>query len=172
MFLNRISSKPKKRKQLQSEHKHDGRSERQYVSSQPVQRIPSVHRLRHTQSAPRIEVDAEEAYVESPHDRKRHGSDPSIGSPLDYSFQIPQIRRTSITPSASWCPGSSEEGMMRACGRHDLITPEDYFDDMPETPEFDVPSSPGGKYPIGDTDTPAPYHCPPPFHPPSQLRRV
>jgi hypothetical protein len=136
MFLSRISMKQKKQKQVRFEHKQDGRSERPDVSSQPVQRIPSVHRLRHTQSAPRIEVETEDATpVESPLDGKRHSSDPSIGSPLNYSFQIPEIRRTSVTPSANWCPGSSNEGMMRACGRGDLIAPQDYFDDMPETPE-------------------------------------
>jgi hypothetical protein len=118
MFLSRISSKQKKQKQVQSDYSHEGRSKRQKISSQPVQRIPSVHRLRHTQSAPRISLEAEEeAPVESSHDGKRHGSDPSIGSPLNYVFQIPEIRRTSVTPGANWCPKSSEEDMMRACGR-------------------------------------------------------
>lgn len=36
---------------------------------------------------------------------------------------------------------------MRACGRHDLITPEDYFDDMPETPEFARPQQSRWKIP-------------------------
>ncbi|KAG9193835.1 hypothetical protein G6011_03870 [Alternaria panax] len=136
MFLNRVPPKQKKKKQLRIEDKHKTCSECQDVSSQPVQRIPSVHRLRHTQSTPRMEFEAkEETPVESSHDGKRHGSDPSIGSPLNYSFQIPEIHRTSVTPSANWCPESSEEGMIRACGRGDLIVPQDYFDNTPETPE-------------------------------------
>jgi hypothetical protein len=137
MFLSRIPTKQKKQKRIQYEKKHSGHAERQKVSSQPVQRIPSLYRLRYTQSAPRIAVEAEEEKVpvESLYYGKRHGSDPSIGSPLSYSFQIPEIRRTSVTPSSNWRPGSSEEGMMRACGRGDLIAPLDYFDDMPETPE-------------------------------------
>ena len=140
MFLNRarISSKKKRQKQLRFERTHENRSERQDISSQPVQRIPSVHRLRHTQSAPRIGFETEEATpVESPQDGKRHGSDPSIGSLLNYSFEIPETHRTSVTPNASWCPGSSGEGMMRACGRGDLIAPQEYFDDIPDTPEFE-----------------------------------
>ncbi|RYO24007.1 hypothetical protein AA0111_g8784 [Alternaria arborescens] len=151
MFLNRarISSKKKRQKQSHFERTHENRSERQDISSQPVQRIPSVHRLRQTQSAPRIEFETEEATpVESPQDGKRHGSDPSIGSPLNYSFEIPEIHRTSVTPNASWCPGSSGEGVMRACGRGDLIAPQEYFDDIPDTPEFERHQSSQWKIPL------------------------
>ncbi|KAI4917051.1 hypothetical protein J4E90_003557 [Alternaria incomplexa] len=45
------------------------------------------------------------------------------------------VRRTSVTPNSNWGPASSEEGMMRACGRGDLIVTRDYFDDVPETPD-------------------------------------
>jgi len=138
MFFSRPPSKQKKQKRTQFEDKPDNRAEGQKVSSQPVQRIPSLHRLRHTQSALCMAVEAdieEEIPVESPHDGKRHPSDPSIGSVLTYTFQIPEVRRTSVTPSSTWGPASSEEGMMRACGRGDLIVTRDYFDDVPETPD-------------------------------------
>ncbi|KAI4705705.1 hypothetical protein J4E81_000589 [Alternaria sp. BMP 2799] len=138
IFFSRTTSKQKKQERTQFEDKSDNRAERQKISSQPVQRIPSLHRLRHTQSALCIEVEAdieEEIPVESPHDGKRHPSDPSIGSILTYTFQIPEVRRTSVTPNSNWGPASSEEGMMRACGRGDLIVTRDYFDDVPETPD-------------------------------------
>jgi hypothetical protein len=129
MFLSRITSRPKRQKQSQSE------SGNNHHSAQPVQRIPSVYRLRNTQSAPKIVVDEEEEVpVASPYDGKRHGSDPSIGSPLNYPFQIPEIRRVSDTPSPNWVPGSSIAGEVRACGRGDLIAAQDYFDGMPESP--------------------------------------
>jgi hypothetical protein len=132
MFLSLITSRQKKQKQLQSE------SNNTHFSSQPVQRIPSVYRLRNTQSAPRIVVEEEEeedAPVASPYDGKRHGSDPSIGSPLNYPFQTPKIRHTAETPSPNWIPGNSAVGGVRACGRGDLIAAQDYFEEMPETPE-------------------------------------
>ncbi|EDU44524.1 conserved hypothetical protein [Pyrenophora tritici-repentis Pt-1C-BFP] len=134
MFLSR-TSKPNRPKQLHPEYKHaaDRRSSHQDVTSQPVQRIPSAHRLRHTQSAPRIAVE-EEAPVQSPHNFIRHGSDPSIGSPLDYPFQIPRIRRTSVTPSVSLHQESPMHAEVRACGRGDLIAVQDYFYNVPKTP--------------------------------------
>jgi hypothetical protein len=127
MFLSRITSRQKRQKQSQSESK-DWRH-----SSQPAQRMPSLYRLRNTQSAPRIEVE-EDAPVISPYEKKRHGSDPSIGSPLNYPFQIPEIRHVPETPSPSWIPGDSIAGEVRACGRGDFIA-QDYFDVVPDTPE-------------------------------------
>jgi hypothetical protein len=96
--------------------------------------MPSIYRLRNTQSAPRIEVE-ENAPVIISLDGKRHGSDPNIGSPLTYPYQIPKIRRISDTPSPNWIPGDSVAGELRACGRGDFIANQDYFEEMPETPE-------------------------------------
>ncbi|KAF1838405.1 hypothetical protein BDW02DRAFT_413233 [Decorospora gaudefroyi] len=136
MFLKRISSRQRKQGQSQSEHSNSRPPTERFplddVSSQPAQRIPSTHRLRQTQSAPRIEFE-ESAPVNNPHDGKRHGSDPSIGSPLTYPFQIPEIRRTSVTPSAGWPPCS---GSVRACGRGDLIAIQGSSDDTPDSSEI------------------------------------
>jgi hypothetical protein len=129
MFLSRITSRPKRPKQSQSE------SNQNYHSAQPVQRIPSLYRLRNTQSAPRIED--EDVSMTSPHnhDGKRYGSDPSIGSPLNYPFRIPEIRHSADTSSPNWIPGNLVAGELRACGRGDLIAAQDYFHEMPETPD-------------------------------------
>jgi hypothetical protein len=131
MFLSRITSRPKRPKQSQSE------SNQNYHSAQPVQRIPSLYRLRNTQSAPRIED--EDVSMTSPHnhDGKRYGSDPSIGSPLNYPFRIPEIRHSADTSSPNWIPGNLVAGELRACGRGDLIAAQDYFHEMPETPATD-----------------------------------
>ncbi|KAE8843256.1 hypothetical protein HRS9139_02553 [Pyrenophora teres f. teres] len=147
MFLSR-NSKPNRPKQLHTEHKHaaDRRTSHQDVTSQPVQRIPSAYRLRHTQSAPRIAVE-EETPVHSPYNLIRHGSDPSIGSPLDYPFQIPQIRRTSVTPSVSLYEESPMPAEVRACGRGDLIAVQDYFYNVPKTPSPPLRQHNGWKMP-------------------------
>jgi hypothetical protein len=133
MFMSRITSRQKRQKQSQSD------SNNWQHSSQPVQRMPSIYRLRNTQSAPRIVVE-ENVPVTSQYDGKRHGSDPSIGSPLNYPFQIPEIRHVPDTPSPNWIPGDSVTGEVRACGRGDLIAAQDYFEEMPETP--DTPHNP------------------------------
>lgn len=136
MFFSRLSLRSKRQKQLQAEeesHYQDEEQSDQDFSAQPVQRIPSALRLRLTQSAPRMV--AKEVPIQKPRMIKRHSSDPSIGSPLEYPFQIPEIHRVSATTSGSWYPDSSAGGSVRACGRGDLITAHDYFDDdSPDTP--------------------------------------
>ncbi|OAK94007.1 hypothetical protein IQ06DRAFT_235039 [Phaeosphaeriaceae sp. SRC1lsM3a] len=93
------------------------------LSSHAVQRIPSALRLRRTQSAPRnLEEDTKP--VRPSYGPKRHSSNPSIGSPLNYPFEIPQIRRTSATPGE--IHGEGHFDSVRLCGRGDLITAKEY----------------------------------------------
>jgi len=160
MFLSRTKSKPNRPKLLHTEYPHapERRSSHQEVTSQPVQRIPSAFRLRHTQSAPRIAAE-EETSVHSPYSMMRHGSDPSIGSPLDYPFQIPEIRRTSVTPNVSWCQESPVSGEVRVCGRGDLIAVQDHFYNVPETPGPSVRRQSGWRMPYwrqGDSSSLSP----------------
>ncbi|KAF1919349.1 hypothetical protein BDU57DRAFT_138669 [Ampelomyces quisqualis] len=103
----------------------------QNLTSQAVQRIPSTFRLRRTQSAPRTAQDP--VTVEYPYHRHRHSSNPSIGSPLEYPFEIPEIRRISATPAASQMENSVAQSV-RLCGRGDLIAAESDMDDSQMNP--------------------------------------
>jgi hypothetical protein len=93
----------------------------QDLTSQAVQRIPSSVRLRRTQSAPPIvlEESGPTAYT---FDSRYHSSNPSIGSPLNYPYEIPEIYRTSATPAPSH---KGRSRTVRLCGRGDLITGDD-----------------------------------------------
>jgi hypothetical protein len=97
-----------------------------HVASQAVQRIPSSLRLRRTQSVPRITIDNTSPSGE-PYTPRRHGSSPSIGSPLGYPYEIPGIRTASATPAASFSMGALST-LVRMCGRGDLITLQEYLD--------------------------------------------
>jgi hypothetical protein len=99
----------------------------QHLGSQAVQRIPSSLRLRRTQSAPRITVDTA-IPSDEPYTPRRHGSNPSIGSPLNYPFEIPEMQSTSVTPAASPSAGATSASV-RMCGRGDLITLQEYLDE-------------------------------------------
>jgi hypothetical protein len=99
----------------------------QHLGSQAVQRIPSSLRLRRTQSAPRITVDTA-IPSDEPYTPRRHGSNPSIGSPLNYPFEIPEMQNTSATLAASPSMGPPSASV-RMCGRGDLITLQEYLDD-------------------------------------------
>jgi hypothetical protein len=117
-----------------SSKSHHNRSKvLQAFAEQTVQCIPSMLRLRQTQSAPRIEADESEPGARTYHPR-RHSSNPSIGSPLDYPYEISQIRRTSATPAASQYERRKSH-VVRLCGRGDLITQdEDLTDSQAEIP--------------------------------------
>jgi hypothetical protein len=92
----------------------------QNLKSQAVQRIPSSVRLRRTQSAPRIVLE-ESSPTAYKSDSRRHSSNPSIGSPVNYPFEIPEIHRTSATPT----PSQKRNRTVRLCGRGDLIAGDD-----------------------------------------------
>ena len=101
------------------------------VATQAVQRIPSVMRLRHTQSNPRMREDAHpenHTSDSSPKLVRRTSSDPSIGSKLRYNFDIPEIRRISATPNASHKAAQSFMSM-RGAGRGDMISAHEFLDE-------------------------------------------
>ncbi|KAF1925769.1 uncharacterized protein M421DRAFT_397865 [Didymella exigua CBS 183.55] len=82
----------------------------QRIATQAVQRIPSIMRLRHTQSNPRARqalTPEQPTSDRSPKGVRSSSSDPSIGSRLRYDFDIPDIRRVSATPNASHRANSS-----------------------------------------------------------------
>lgn len=91
-----------------------------------MQRIPSAFRLRHTQSAPRITKEEPAPVVDS-HESRRHSSNPSIGSPISYPFELPDIRRMSVTPEPDWVSQDAMQGTVHACGRGDLIAAHEDF---------------------------------------------
>ncbi|EAT82984.1 hypothetical protein SNOG_09719 [Parastagonospora nodorum SN15] len=91
-----------------------------------VQRIPSMLRLRQTQSAPRFEADEASPTI-GLHESRRHSSNPSIGSALNYPCEIPQIRRISATPAASQYDRQMSYAV-RFCGRGDLLKEDEYLD--------------------------------------------
>ncbi|KAF1937850.1 hypothetical protein EJ02DRAFT_355802 [Clathrospora elynae] len=130
IFTSRLLSRSKKQKQSEPARKHSRLWERRTplpsVTSEPAQRIPSAYRLRHTQSAPRFVLEQpaieEAGPVSSAHKERRHSSNPSIGSPLSYAFDIPGIRRTSATPNATRRAHTPRTAPVRACGRGDLIS--------------------------------------------------
>jgi hypothetical protein len=136
VFLERISSRWKRQDQLQAEleHRHDDeqRPSLHHIDSQPLKRIPSVLRLRPTKSAPPIAE--EKPSVRSRYESRRHSSDPSIGSPLNYPFQLPETQYISDSPSESRSRISSISDSVRACGRSDFIVAHDHFDDTPDAP--------------------------------------
>ncbi|KAF2821763.1 hypothetical protein CC86DRAFT_426265 [Ophiobolus disseminans] len=88
----------------------------QSIATQAFRRIPSAFRLRRTQSAPRITVDEVDPITYSDFAR-RPSSNPSIGSPLDYAFEIPEIRRTSVTPAAS----QKQMSISTPVGTHEMV---------------------------------------------------
>lgn len=98
----------------------------QNLSSTAVQRIPSSVRLRRTQSAPRNQEE-DIVTIRPSYGPKRHSSNPSIGSPLNYPFEIPHIRRTSATPGEVY--GEGDPNAVRMCGRGDLITAKEYVEE-------------------------------------------
>ncbi|KAH3978407.1 hypothetical protein HBI56_069620 [Parastagonospora nodorum] len=91
-----------------------------------VQRIPSMLRLRQTQSAPRFEADEASPTI-GLHESRRHSSNPSIGSALNYPCEIPQIRRISATLAASQYDRKMSYAV-RFCGRGDLLKEDEYLD--------------------------------------------
>jgi hypothetical protein len=100
------------------------------LTSQAVQRIPSSIRLRRTQSTPRVATTDYANPTAEHNSRRRHSSNPSIGSPLRYPFEMPQMLGASVTPSNNqrgWDASTS----IRMCGRGDLITAEKDPDESP-----------------------------------------
>ncbi|KAF2850234.1 hypothetical protein T440DRAFT_479324 [Plenodomus tracheiphilus IPT5] len=96
----------------------------QQLTSQAAQRIPSSIRLRRTQSVPRHAAQKAEQVAEATKPRRR-SSNPSIGSPLSYPYEIPQIHRISATPAASNNQYASTNGSLRGSERSELSpTPE------------------------------------------------
>lgn len=101
----------------------------QKIATLAVQRVPSVMRLRHTQSNPRVRQDVSLGHPtsnSSPKLVRRTSSDPSIGSKLRYDFDIPEIRRVSATPNASHKANSSLS--VRGVGRGDMISSQTSLD--------------------------------------------
>ncbi|KAF2625724.1 hypothetical protein BU25DRAFT_371570 [Macroventuria anomochaeta] len=117
----------KKKGDLDPSDKHPRKKPFQPVTTQAVQRIPSVIRLRHTESNPRMGADPNPKHPTSESSPKlvRHtSSDPSISSKFRYKLDIPEIRRTSATPNASHevqTPFS-----MRGVGRGGMISAHKY----------------------------------------------
>lgn len=127
LFLNRRSSRRRKQKQQHIQYDHQPRSSPfQRITLQAVQRIPSALRLRRTQSAPRFTI-KEAALAIDAHPLRRHPSNPLIGSPISYPFEIPEIGRIGEYPGESWSPHASTTGSVRACGRGDLLVEQEYF---------------------------------------------
>lgn len=136
LFLSRLSSKRRKQKSQPTNRGKCDSSERearlkplQHLTAQAMQRIPSAFRLRQTQSAPRI-TSQEAASLPVMHDdsSRRRSSNPSIGSPLSYAFELPEIRRMSVTPVHGKHPQEVIQGSVRACGRGDLLAAHEDFD--------------------------------------------
>lgn len=128
-FFSRIPfcSRGKGERDLADEHPHT--RPHQKIASQAVQRIPSVMRLRHTQSNPRAKEAANSKHPTSDFSSKlvrRTSSDPSIGSKLRYDFDVPKIHEVSATPSASHKGNSSLS--MRGAGRGDMASADEYLD--------------------------------------------
>jgi hypothetical protein len=153
LFTSRLSVRPWKPKQPQStSHGKACLSESetpvQSITSQPAERIPSALRLRRTQSAPRIELpnvveEAASDTVASTHTSRRQSSNPSIGSPLNYSFVIPGIHRMSATPDATHRLHMAEEADVRVCGRGDLM----YVKETPKLSKYQVESNRDSSHP-------------------------
>jgi hypothetical protein len=62
------------------------------------------------------------------YDYRRHSSNPSIGSPLDYPYEIPEMHGPSATPFIDQYNGATCTSV-RMCGRGDLITENEYLDE-------------------------------------------
>jgi hypothetical protein len=86
------------------------------ATSQAVQPMPSIFRLRRIQSAPRISVDDAIA-IDSFEAPWRGSSTPALGSPLCYPLEVPEIRRWSATPSRY----SDSVTSLQSCGRGDVV---------------------------------------------------
>ena len=100
------------------------------VTTQTVQRIPSVMRLRHTQSNPRMQDEASHDHPVSelsPKLVRSTSSDPSIGSYFRYTYEIPEIRHAWATPNDSH--NAESEMSVRSCGRGDRIRAPKYIDE-------------------------------------------
>ncbi|KAH7064262.1 hypothetical protein BKA63DRAFT_169426 [Paraphoma chrysanthemicola] len=125
LFISRLSTRRRKRKSpgnppnISSKPTRNLTKPLQSLKSEAVQRIPSALRLRHTQSAPRFTV-REATTNEDVNSSRRHSSNPSIGSPLTYQYDLPEIRRISATTAASQNKRSISHSL-RACGRGDMI---------------------------------------------------
>ncbi|KAH7392378.1 hypothetical protein DE146DRAFT_679784 [Phaeosphaeria sp. MPI-PUGE-AT-0046c] len=105
----------------------DSSSDVGFFSRLILQRIPSVFRLRRTQSAPRsLKEDTKQ--VRPSYGAKHHSSNPSIGSPVSYPYEIPQIRRTSATLGELHAERNLDSSV-RMCGRGDLITTKEYVEE-------------------------------------------
>jgi hypothetical protein len=101
-----------------------------HLTSKAVQRIPSSIRLRRTQSTPRIAIIDYANPIAERYNLRRHSSNPSIGSPLRYPVEIPQMHSTSATPPTSQY-GRATSTSVRMCGRGDLITAQGYLYQSP-----------------------------------------
>lgn len=136
LFTNRLTTKRRKQNSAlctQTSQVSLWRSQRrfpralQHITSQTVQSIPSTFRLRRTrsaESAPRIVVEEAVPFQSA----RKHSSNPSIGSPLAYLCNIPEIRRISATPA----PSQMKSGIstsMRGCGGGDVIEDSGYVDE-------------------------------------------
>lgn len=129
-LFSRILLCKKKKGDHASSDKQSCKKSFQDVTTHPVQRIPSVMRLRSTQSNPRMREDANSEHPTSTLSPKlicRTSSDPSIGSELRYDFEVPEIRRISATPNASSKAQSSLS--VRGVGRGDMIIANVYVDE-------------------------------------------
>ncbi|KAF2688067.1 hypothetical protein K458DRAFT_485205 [Lentithecium fluviatile CBS 122367] len=116
----------------------------QKLTSHAVLRIPSSLRLRRTQSFPRTpshEKPQEPVVL----DTRRNSSNPTIGSPISYPFEIPEIRRI----SASSATGASQASV-HSCGRGDFFTAQIHF-----------PGSPTGTFDTGKLSPPVLFDCDP-----------
>lgn len=122
LFMNRLSLRRKQKQRFHwrraSSWKESSRRLRplQNLTSYAVQRIPSALRLRRTQSAPRLTVEDASSFDEMNRTRK-HSSNPSIGSPLTYTYELPNVQYQSDISVAQYRAQDS----MRACGRGDLL---------------------------------------------------
>ncbi|KAH7075210.1 hypothetical protein FB567DRAFT_553473 [Paraphoma chrysanthemicola] len=125
LFISRLSPRRRRHKSHSTPSNIPSKPTRnltkplQSLKSEAVQRIPSALRLRHTQSAPRFTV-REATRNEHVNTSRRHSSNPSIGSPLTYQYDLPEIRRISATTAASQTKRSISHSL-RACGRGDMI---------------------------------------------------
>lgn len=129
LFLSRLSLKRWRQKDPQTRDSDPQETQMrplQHLTAQAMQRIPSTLRLRHTQSAPRITAKVSDA-VTRPVQARRHSSNPSIGSPLAYPFELPDVRQTSVTPDPDRKLQDAMQGAVRGCGRGDLIAAHEDF---------------------------------------------
>ncbi|OAL43869.1 hypothetical protein IQ07DRAFT_636648 [Pyrenochaeta sp. DS3sAY3a] len=158
LFMNRLSLR---RKQKQRFHRRRASSWKesskvlrpiQNLTSYAVQRIPSALRLRRTQSAPRLTVEDASSLGEMNRPRK-HSSNPSIGSPLTYTYELPNFQYQSDSSVAQYRAQDS----MRACGRGDLLADQYCHEEFHHT-KSDPPKQAGnGSY--GRVQSESSFEC-------------